>query len=53
MQYLRERGVDSVIEFGPGRVLTGLTKRIDRSFAVRNVSDVASARLTSPTPTPP
>ncbi len=35
------QGVDSVIEFGPGRVLTGLMKRIDRSLAVRNVSDMA------------
>lgn len=53
VQYLCEHGVDSVIEFGPGRVLTGLTKRIDRAFAVRNVSDMASARSTSAMPTPP
>jgi [acyl-carrier-protein] S-malonyltransferase len=53
VQYLREHGVDSVIEFGPGRVLTGLTKRIDRGFAVHNVSDIASARSASAIPAPP
>ena len=54
IQYLREQGVDSVIEFGPGRVLTGLAKRIDRSLGVRNVSDLAGARSQAPaTPAPP
>ncbi len=54
MAYLSEHGVDSVIEFGPGRVLTGLAKRIDRSLAVRNVSDLAQARSEArATPTPP
>lgn len=37
-------GTERVIEFGPGRVLTGLVRRIDRRLAVRNVSDLASAR---------
>ncbi len=53
IEYLAEQGVDSVIEFGPGRVLTGLVKRIDRSLAVRNVSGLASASSTTATPTPP
>ena len=44
VEYLRSQGVVGVIEFGPGRVLTGLIRRIDRSLAVRNVSDLASAR---------
>ena len=44
VEELRARGVDAVIEFGPGRVLTGLVRRIDRSIGVRNVSDLASAR---------
>lgn len=50
---LPKLGADSVIEFGPGRVLTGLVKRIDRSLAVRNVSDMAGASATTATPTPP
>jgi malonyl CoA-acyl carrier protein transacylase len=46
--------VSGVIEFGPGRVLTGLAKRIDRRIAVANVSDVAGARAAAvPAPTPP
>ena len=51
VEYLRSQGVGGVIEFGPGRVLTGLVRRIDRSLAVRNVSDLASAR-SAPTPSP-
>ena len=54
VETMRAHGVASVIEFGPGRVLTGLVRRIDRSLAVRNVSDLASARLqASPAPAPP
>ncbi len=32
MQYLIEQGNESFIEFGPGKVLAGLMKRIDRRF---------------------
>jgi [acyl-carrier-protein] S-malonyltransferase len=54
VEYLRRRGVGSVIEFGPGKILTGLIRRIDRSLTVRNVSDIAGARAqTAPSPTPP
>lgn len=42
VQYLVSAGVDTVIEFGPGRVLTGLIKRIAPDMALRNVSGVAS-----------
>jgi [acyl-carrier-protein] S-malonyltransferase len=42
VQYLVSAGVDTVIEFGPGRVLTGLIKRIAPDTALRNVSGVAS-----------
>lgn len=37
-------GVTEVIEFGPGKVLTGLVKRIDRSLACRNVGTAEEAR---------
>jgi len=35
-------GVDQVVECGPGKVLTGLVKRIDKSIASSNVGDLAS-----------
>jgi len=38
MEYLRSQGVDTYMELGPGRVLTGLHKRIDRRAVVANVS---------------
>jgi [acyl-carrier-protein] S-malonyltransferase len=54
VEELRSQGVGAVIEFGPGRVLTGLVRRIDRAIAVRNVSDMASASARStPAPSPP
>ena len=36
--FLASQGVESVVEFGPGRVLTGLVRRIDRSMSTRNIS---------------
>ncbi|WFB37453.1 ACP S-malonyltransferase [Kiritimatiellota bacterium B12222] len=35
-------GVTRAVECGPGKVLTGLLKRIDKSIASSNVSDLAS-----------
>ncbi|MDA0364909.1 MAG: ACP S-malonyltransferase [Chloroflexi bacterium] len=42
------RGVSAVIEFGPGRVLTGLVRRIDREVALRNIG--AAEDLTAKEP---
>ena len=36
---MRERGAAAMIEFGPGRVLTGLARRIDRGVAALAVHD--------------
>jgi [acyl-carrier-protein] S-malonyltransferase len=47
VEYLVAQDVNTVIEFGPERVLTGLVRRIDRSIDVHNVQDVASARALS------
>jgi [acyl-carrier-protein] S-malonyltransferase len=35
VQYLVAQGIDRVIECGPGKVLTGLTRRIDKSISAR------------------
>jgi [acyl-carrier-protein] S-malonyltransferase len=40
IQLLKNKGVDTVIECGPGKVLSGLIKRIDKSIQVRNLSQV-------------
>jgi len=37
-------GVTEVIEFGPGKVLTGLIRRIDRAVECRNVGTAEEAR---------
>jgi [acyl-carrier-protein] S-malonyltransferase len=37
---LAEMGVDTIIEFGPGSVLTGLAKRIDRNLKTININSV-------------
>ena len=37
IQMMKQEGIESVIEVGPGRVLTGLVKRIDDSIKTMNV----------------
>jgi [acyl-carrier-protein] S-malonyltransferase len=44
MERLLADGVEEFYEIGPGRVLTGLMKRINRKTKVTNVSDVGSLR---------
>ncbi len=36
------QGVDTIVEFGPGKVLTGLAKRTDRSLKLFNANSVES-----------
>jgi len=45
VEYLGEHGVETFIEFGPGRVLTAIIKRMLRRSNCINVSDSASARV--------
>ena len=43
--YMKEQGVDTLVELGAGKVLTGLTKRIDRDMtgrAVQGPADIES-----------
>ena len=42
MRQLLARGVDTFVEAGPGRVLCGLMKQIDRSRTCVNIEDEAS-----------
>lgn len=43
VKYAKENGVSGVVEIGPGKVLTGLVKRIDPDLKVFNVNSVEAA----------
>ncbi len=42
MRHLAAQGVDHFVEVGPGRVLSGLLRNIDRSLKTSNVEDLKS-----------
>lgn len=42
IQYFADHNIDTVIEVGPGKVLAGLNKRIDKTLTAKTVSDIAS-----------
>jgi [acyl-carrier-protein] S-malonyltransferase len=46
MRVLIEKGVDTFVEVGPGKVLCGLMRQIDRSRITMNVEDNASLQKT-------
>ena len=46
VNWLIEQGVDTFIEIGPGNVLAGLIKKIDRTVAIYNVQDLESLEAT-------
>ncbi|HZP18174.1 MAG TPA: malonyl CoA-acyl carrier protein transacylase, partial [Terriglobales bacterium] len=46
MQWLIAHGVQTFIEIGPGKVLCGLMRQIDRSKKCLNVEDEASLQKT-------
>ncbi|HHC6586100.1 TPA: ACP S-malonyltransferase [Vibrio parahaemolyticus] len=42
VQLMSEQGVENLLELGPGKVLTGLTKRIVKTLSAAAVNDVTS-----------
>ncbi len=42
IQYLAKNGIEHAIEAGPGKVLQGLLKRIDKTISCQSVNDSAS-----------
>jgi [acyl-carrier-protein] S-malonyltransferase len=44
VEYMIAQGVTSFIEIGPGKVLTGLIKRINRDVKTANIGDAASIK---------
>ena len=46
VEFLITEGVQSFIEIGPGKVLSGLVRQIDRNLRCVNIEDEASLRAT-------
>jgi [acyl-carrier-protein] S-malonyltransferase len=44
VEYMLGQGVTGIIEIGPGRVLTGLMRRIDRSVETVNIGDAEAVQ---------
>jgi [acyl-carrier-protein] S-malonyltransferase len=42
---MRQSGAETFVEIGPGKVLTGLLRRIDREAMAINVSDLTGVNL--------
>ncbi|MGR5218566.1 ACP S-malonyltransferase, partial [Vibrio harveyi] len=42
VELMHEQGVENLLELGPGKVLTGLTKRIVKTLTAAAVNDIAS-----------
>ena len=47
IEYMIEQGVATFIEIGPGRVLTGLIKRINNEVVIQNIGDLAAVEALS------
>jgi len=41
IKYLIEQGVDEFIEIGPGKVLSGFVKKVDRKLSIKNIQFVS------------
>ena len=46
IRYMIDQGVDTIIEVGPGKVLSGFVRKIDRSIQLYQVEDMESLKKT-------
>ena len=46
IDYMIENGVDTFVEIGPGKTLTGFVKKISKDVKVYNINDVSSLNET-------
>ena len=46
IRYMLSQGVDTIVEIGPGKVLSGFVKKIDRSIRLYQVQDQESVEAT-------
>ncbi|MFS0861452.1 ACP S-malonyltransferase [Fredinandcohnia sp. 179-A 10B2 NHS] len=46
VEYMLNKGVDTFIEIGPGKVLSGLIKKVNRRVATYAISDVGTLEMT-------
>ncbi len=46
IQMMKNNGIEQIVECGPGKILSGLIKRIDKSLQVMNVNDPSSFEAT-------
>lgn len=46
IRYMIEQGVDTFVEIGPGKTLSGFVKKIDKSLTTYSIEDVASLKAT-------
>ena len=44
IEYMVNNGVSTIYEIGPGKVLAGLIKRINKEMDVRNIGDIAAIK---------
>ncbi|MBN1160923.1 MAG: ACP S-malonyltransferase [Dehalococcoidales bacterium] len=47
VEYMIKQGVNTFIEIGPGKVLTGLIKRINKEVVTQNIGDLAAIKSLS------